>query len=99
MEVAKTIQKQIGHKALYMLGAQHLCAGDDEYGFLSFRVRGSNSNHSNYIKITLTWQDTYRVEGKRIWGMKVKDMKTVDGVYVDMLHKTIRELTGLNTSL
>lgn len=99
VEVAEIIRKQIGHSALYMLGAQYLAAIDEEQGGLQFRVRGSASGYANYIRIILTDMDLYRVEGKRIWGNKVKDIKSYEGVYNDMLHKIIEELTGLYTSL
>ena len=55
---AHQIREQLGHKALYMLGAKNLGATDRS---LSFKI-GRNSKKVNYIKITLEPSDTYRVE-------------------------------------
>lgn len=95
MQVAKTIQKQLGGKALYMMGAKNLVGGKDN---LSFRI-GRNSKGVNYIKITLTGMDLYDVEFGNIRGMNYKVKKEVTGIYADMLHKTIEDNTGMYLSL
>lgn len=95
MQVAKTIQKQLGGKALMMLGAKNL-VGDKNS--LSFKI-GRNSKGVNYIKITLTPMDLYDVEFGAIRGTTYKIKKAVKGIYVDMLHKTIEDNTGMYTSL
>lgn len=94
MSIAKTIQEQIGHKALYMLGAKNLLDHGDA---LSFRVRGSKA--VNYIKITLNSMDTYDLEFGKVWGHNYKVKATFDGAYVDMLHDLIEKETGLYTKL
>jgi len=94
LTVAKDIRKQIGEKALFMLGADNF-AGDEKS--LSFRIKGSNN--ANLIKITLTGADDYTMEFGKIWGGRYRIVNTVRGVYADMLNKTIEENTGLNTVL
>lgn len=95
MQVAKTIQKQLGSKALYMLGAKNLTGGDN---FLSFKI-GRNSKGVNYIKIKLTSMDLYDVEFGAIRGTNYKIKYEAKGVYADQLHSTIEEHTGMYTSL
>lgn len=92
--IAETIREQIGHQAMYMMGAKNLVA--HEKG-LSFRVRGSKA--INYIKITLTSLDLYDIEMGKIWGNSYKVVKTLDGAYNDMLHAFIERHTGLRLSL
>lgn len=94
-QVAKTIQKQLGGKTLYMLGAKNLVAGKD---YLSFRI-GRNSKGVNFVKITLTPMDLYDVEFGVIRGMNYKVKSKVSGIYFDMLHKAIEDNTGMRTSL
>lgn len=93
-EVANIIRDQIGHKALYMLGAKNLLAHESA---LSFRIRGSKK--VNYIKVTLNSMDTYDLEFGKVWGHNYKVVETFDGAYVDMLHNLIEETTGLYTKL
>ena len=92
--IAKTIQAQVGGKALFMLGAHTQIAGDDWY---SFRFKGSKV--ANYLKITLKGDDTYTMSFLKIWGTKVKEVKEIEGVYFDQLHGIIESTTGLYTSL
>ena len=94
MSIASVIRDQIGHKALYMLGAKNLLAHEKA---LSFRVRGSKA--VNYIKITLNGKDLYDLEFGKIWGSNYKVKATHEDVYVDMLHRLIEKETGLYTSL
>ena len=95
MRVAKTIQKQLGGKALYMLGAKNLVGGDN---YLSFRI-GRNSKGVNYVKITLNPKDLYDVEFGAVRGMNYKVKSVVKDIYADMLHKAIEDHTGMYTSL
>jgi hypothetical protein len=108
--VANAIKEQIGHKALYMLGAKTLVAHKDG---LSFRIRGSNK--ANYVKITVAPNDTYNMEFAKIRAVpilraihmtpeqeKEKSYKVVaehKGIYSDMLNKIIEQETGLSTKL
>jgi hypothetical protein len=92
--VAETIRQQIGHKALYMMGAKNLL---NHGNALSFRIRGSRK--VNYIKITLNSMDTYDLEFGKIHGMNYRIVEEFEGAYADMLHCVIEHRTGLHLSL
>jgi len=93
-QIAKTIQDQLGGKALYMLGAKNLATNGND---LCFRIRGSKA--VNYIKIILTPADLYTMEFGKIWGHKYTVVNTHEMVYADMMHGLIEKETGLYTSL
>ena len=93
LAVAEEIRNQIGHKALYMLGAKDLAG--DKYSF-SFKIRGSKK--WKHIKIFLNGKDLYDVTFTTWHGDKLTS-KTVNDVYADNLHKVIEEETGLYTKL
>lgn len=94
MAIATEIRNQIGTKALYMMGAQHIGGGEN---FLSFRIRGSKV--CNHITITLNSMDTYDVTYKKIHGAKCKTVATSEGLYSDMMLKDFEATTGLYTRL
>ena len=95
MQVAKTIQKQLGQKAFVMMGAKNLVGGKD---YLSFKI-GRNSKGVNYIKITLTPMDLYDIEFGAIRGTTYKVKYEAKGVYADMMHKIIEDNTGMYLKL
>lgn len=94
LTIATEIRNQIGHKALYMLGAKNI-AGDSNS--LSFRIRGSQK--VNHIKIALNSMDLYDMTFGKIRGDSYKVVSEKNGVYNDMLHGIIESETGLYTSL
>jgi len=94
LTIATEIRNQIGHKALYMMGAKHI-AGDEKS--LRFKIRGSK--RVNYIKVTLNSMDTYDIEFGKIWGRGYKVIAEKHLVYNDMLHAIIETETGLCFSL
>ena len=94
-EIGKIIAGQLGHKALFMIGAKSLVAGPD---FLQFRI-GQNAHRWNKIKIRLNGLDLYDMTFYRIRKLKVTSEKTVDNIYADMMHDIIETETGLYTSL
>ena len=89
--IANIIKDQLGHKALYMIGAKDLTGSENA---LSFRI-GRNCKSVNAIKITLEPSDTYTVEFLR--GSKV--VAKCEDVYCDSLHQVIERHTGMYTSL
>lgn len=95
MQVANTIRKQLGNKALTMMGAKNLVGGDN---YLSFRI-GRNSKGINYIKITLNAKDLYDIEFGSIRGMNYKVKHQANDVYADMMHGIIEKETGMYLSL
>lgn len=94
MLVAETIREQLGGRTLYMLGAKDLVG--DANG-LQFAIRGSRK--VSKIRIELTPADTYTVRFYRGRGLNLKEIASVEDVYVDSLHQTIEKYTGLITSL
>ena len=61
MQIAQTIQSQLGNGCFFMLGASNLVAHDDG---LSFRFKGCRK--ANYCKVTLDASDTYTMEFLKI---------------------------------
>lgn len=94
MTVAKEIAKQIGNKALFMLGASQLVADDNA---LRFRIKGSRA--ANMIRVELNSMDLYDVTFFKVRGLDCKEVAKAEGIYNDMLHNTIEENTGLYTRL
>ena len=95
-EIATTILSQIGHSALYMIGAKKTPMVVVKNG-VTFRVKGSRK--VNYVKITLNGMDTYDIEYGKIHGFNFKVVSTSEGVYNDGLRQSIEINTGLYTSL
>lgn len=95
MGIANTIKEQIGHRALYMIGAKNLLDHGDA---LSFKI-GRNSKSVNYIKITLTPADLYDITFSWVTKNGEKVRSSEDGIYFDMLKGAIERNTGMYTSL
>jgi len=95
MNIAQTIANQLGHKALFMIGAKNLMAGKD---YLQMKL-GRNSGGWNALKIALNGLDLYDMTFYKIRKLKVTQEKTVDNIYFDQLHDIIETETGLRTSL
>lgn len=92
MEIAKEILRQLGGNAFVMItGAKNLGGGKDS---LSFRVPASNDG-INHVSIKLNAADTYDIKFSRAWGTKFNTIKTVEGIYCDMLVETFEQNTGL----
>jgi len=99
--IARTIQQQIGHQALYMIGAKQFIMGHTESRdpYLQFRI-GRNSKGVHIVKIALNQMDTYDVEFSAVRkGPKHVILSTEEGIYNDMLIGSIERNTGMATSL
>ena len=94
-QVAQTIASQIGHRALYMIGAKNMCAGDDR---LVMKI-GRNVKGWNYLRIVLNGLDLYDMTFQRIRSCKIAEEITVNNIYCDQLCDVIENHTGLYTSL
>lgn len=94
MEVANTIKEQLGHKALYMMGASQL-VGDTNS--LQFAIKGSRK--CNKVRIVLECSDTYTISFWKIGRGKCVQVAEVADVYFDQMHEVIESNTGLYTSL
>lgn len=96
MNVAQIIAQQIGHKALFMIGASKCLAGGKDYLMMKL---GRNQKGWNKLKITLNGLDLYDMTFYRIRKLKVADEITVNNIYFDQLCDVIESHTGLRTSL
>lgn len=79
-----------------MIGAKHFFSDDDGRS-LVFKFAGSRK--ANYAKITLTDDDLYTVDFKKIRGVEAKDVESFEGVYADMLRDIFESTTGLYLSV
>ena len=107
MSVANTILRQLGgSKFLVMTGSKPVADGN------TLRIHlMRNMSKANRLYITLEADDTYtmrffryiagRLDKKTLeWREeKITEIKTVSGVYCDMLQKVFTEVTGMDTRL
>jgi hypothetical protein len=95
MDVAKIILEQMGGKRRLQgfLGATqfNLLQSPDGVG-----IKWPNKKRSlgNYVRITLTPQDTYDMEFQNVSTRGVKTVKTYKGLFFDMLVSTFEGHTG-----
>lgn len=108
MKVANIILEQLGgNKFLAMTGANHLVADGN-----TLRMQlTKNRSRANRLYITLDGNDTYTMRFFRFtagklnkktyeWtNDKTEEIKTVNGVYCDMLQDIFTATTGMLTSL
>lgn len=99
--IGRTILAQLGNGTLYMLGAKNIVLIE---GGVKFKI-GRNSKSVNLVTITLDPSDTYNVEFGRLAKKRGEFVPSYTkksealGVYVDSLHATIEEHTGLYTKI
>jgi len=76
--IATEILNQLGAGRFQaMVGAHNMAFGDDDGNtYLSLKFKGSKK--ANYLKVSLTPLDTYKVEVGKIWGMKYKVVETLE---------------------
>lgn len=109
MRVADIILQQLGgHRFLVMTGARDLISDGD-----TLRMSlPQNMSKANRLEITLDYStDTYTMRfykytagrlNTKTWSWtedKVVEVKTVDGVYCDMLQEIFTMVTGMYTHL
>ena len=98
LQVAETIQLQLGGSRFELMTGSHSFVGDVNY--LSFQV-GRNPKGVTHVRVTLDADDTYTVTffkfNRRT--LELKMLASVDGVYADQLRATFTMHTGLLTSL
>lgn len=95
MTIAKTIAAQIGHGALFMIGAKQLT---DTGEGLCFKV-GRNAKSVSHVTITLAADDTYTVMFTRVRAGKLTILSRLEGIYCDQLRSIIADGTGMAVSL
>jgi len=93
--IATEIYKQLGNKALYMIGAKDYVAGENSFSFKIMR----NEKKVTHVRVKLNGMDTYDVTYFNIRGINIKEISKSCGIYNDMLLGNIRNNTGLETSL
>ena len=94
MEVAKTILSQLGgNRFAMMTGSKNFVAGANT---LSMKL-SRNKSGGNYLRITLTPADVYKMEFISIRGMKMTTKKEFENVYCDQLQSIFTDATGLYT--
>ncbi|MBZ0328285.1 MAG: hypothetical protein K8F54_11810 [Altibacter sp.] len=95
IQIAQTILYQIKYldrSALMAWGAKSFCSLSENktrVGGLSFKVNGLT--HKGWVTIELDWLDTYTVV---FTNRKREIVKTVEGVYYDMLIDVIDYIEG-----
>jgi hypothetical protein len=95
LEVAKTIVKQIGNGALFMLGAKDLVGGPN---FLQFRI-GRNAKGVNLVRVDLEPSDTYKVVFMKVRKMICTVVSKEEEVYFEDLRVVLSRNTGMATSI
>ena len=93
LAIAEEIRNQLGNQALRMLGADNLCGTENS---LQFKIKGSKK--VKHIEITLNSFDSYNITFSTWRGSTIK-RDVVENIYIDKLHKTIEEKTGLYTKI
>jgi hypothetical protein len=94
LTIPNTIKEQLGHKALYMLGAKNLAGAED---YLVFKI--SNCPKISHIRIKLNSLDLYDIEFLKVRGSSCSTVKTSPNTYAEDMHQTIEQATGLYLSL
>lgn len=97
-QVAQTILQQLGgNRFCVMTGAKNFVGGENT---LQFKLPARFAKQGiNVVKVTLNALDLYDVEFGKLWGVNYKVIETVEGLYFDMLQKTFKDITGLDTHL
>jgi len=92
-QVAQTILQQLGgaRRLQVMLGAKQFLTSANGVQFKFPNRRGPN-----YVKITLTPDDTYAIEFGRTRGYNYKKLKDYSGIYAEQLVELFEKVTGLH---
>ena len=99
MTVANEIARQVGGRAMKMMGGSTLVGGEDHLTWKVGRGAKANGKTVTHIKVTLTPEDLYDVEFFYCRGVNVSTIAKAEGIYADMLKATIEENTGFYLSL
>ena len=98
LTTAQIILRQLGGgRFVAMTGAKDLI--DLGNGLRMSLPASMTKGRVNRLTITLAADDTYTVSVGKYARLDYREIETVEGVYVDRLHETIREMTGLATRL
>jgi hypothetical protein len=93
--LANVIAKQIGKRAMVMIGAKSLVAIEN-----GLRIRHScRGSKTNIIEITLNGLDLYDMRFRKTHGAKIREIGEENDVYCDQLCDMIEKYSGLYTHL
>lgn len=97
--IAQTILTQLGGNTFCaMTGAKGFMAHTD--GALSFKLPRFDGLKINSVKVSYDEaHDLYDMSFDRLYGMKMSNIKKVDGVCFDQLQEIFTRTTGLDTHL
>jgi hypothetical protein len=96
MQIATTILNQLGgRRFLAMTGATNLVA---IHSGLMLKLK-RNVSKANYMRITLTSDDLYKVEFIYARGEVIRTVREMSGVYNDMLQDLFYSVTGMYCTL
>jgi hypothetical protein len=94
--VAETILRQLGGRRFaVMTGSKNFIDGGDS---LSMKLT-RNQSGANYLRITLTPADEYKMEFIKANAKGMKTIKELEGVYCDQLQNIFTDVTGMYTRL
>ena len=94
VRIATAICEQIGKRALFMLGVNKKIVDGNS---LILHIRGSKAY--NRIRVTYNSMDWYDMEFTKVHNYNITRRAEENGLYGDMLCRTIERHTGLRTSL
>lgn len=95
--VAQTILEQLGGNMFRaMTGAKDFVTDGSH---LRFKIGRGATNAINLVTVKLEADDTYTVTFARFRALKVTPVKTVPGVYCDMLRSVFTEATGFDCTM
>lgn len=96
MKVANTILNQLGgRRFIAMTGSKNFIASEKNNS-LSMKLT-RNQSGANYLRISLTPLDVYKMEFISIRGNSMKTKVEFNDVYCDQLQELFTEATGLYT--
>lgn len=97
-QVAATILAQLGGQRFkVMTGAKDFSYGANH---LTFRIPGTiTKDRINCVRIRLNAMDLYDVEFMVIRGVKIRTVRSLEGVYAESLREVFTAETGLDTHL
>lgn len=96
--IAKTILEQLGGagRLTAMIGARDFVA--DERA-LQFGFAGKAAKGIRKVRVELDPSDTYTVRFYAGRGVSIREVQACEGIYCDVLKRTIEQVTGLYLSL
>ena len=99
-QIALTILQQLGgNKFLAMTGAKVKYFGEsDKMPYLQLELK-PNKSKAKYLRISLRLDDTYNIVFEKISKDIVQIVKSLEGVYCDMLVEIFERTTGFYTKL